>query len=653
MEFIMRCTIMAAAFGLSAASLAGAPIGPELTVTAVHRGLGLYDIDSPADANLAAFEIGVPGGETVRVPLAVDRREVRVRVGSSDRVRLVGDDGFEGRWVSPGEVAATTPAAEQTPAWALGAVWYNIFPERFDNGNPDNDQGWPHGTDLEWTQDWFEVTADEFEASANRSIATRLRYRDDHARRRPVLHDTVFERRFGGDLQGVERRLEHIRDLGATVIWFCPIFDSTSLHKYDAADHRHIDPALGHPGTPDHTRPKFSPDPATWQWTATDRYFVDRFLPAARSHGLRVVLDGVWNHVGLAHPTFLSVLSQGNDSPYAAWYHFGVDASGRTNTWQAWDRRNGGLPEFRQIDGDLVPGVKEHVFAVTSRWMDPNGDGDPGDGIDGWRLDVANEVGLRFWSDWRSHVRSINPEATLVGELWFDGREYFEGRAFDSQMNYPLAFPLIEWLGGVRPTSELPVELDRVFSHAPATNLAQVNLLGSHDTARFVSKMMNPILDYDRGAGLSDGSYDRGQPDADAYAKLELAYAVLTALPGSPMVYAGDELGEWGADDPENRKPVVWPGDRELAERIGTLLRLRQDPDIGETLRFGAARWWADGDTLCIERQLGSNIVRLYANATGPASGAADGLPPVWFRFVVVDHAGSEQPLRFPDASGG
>ncbi|MEL7485539.1 MAG: alpha-amylase family glycosyl hydrolase, partial [Planctomycetota bacterium] len=473
--------------------------------------------------------------------------------------------------------------------------------------------------------------------------AYRPRYNDDWDRSRPPLHDSVFERRFGGDLRGVERRLGHIRDLGATVIWFCPIFDSTSLHKYDAADHRHVDPALGHPGSPDTTRPAFSADPDTWKWTPADRYFVDQFLPAAKEHGLRTVLDGVWNHVGLAHPTFRSVLSQGNDSPYASWYHFGVDATGRTNTWQAWDRRNGGLPEFRQVGGDLVPGVKEHVFAVTDRWMDPNGDGDPSDGIDGWRLDVANEVGLKFWGDWRAHVRSINPEATLVGELWFDGGEYFEGRAFDSQMNYPLAFPLIEWLGGVLPTTEMPAELDQVFSHAPATNLAQVNLLGSHDTARFVSKMMNPILDYDRGAGMGSTGYDRGRPSDEAYDKLVLAYAVLTALPGSPMVYAGDEIGLWGADDPENRKTLVWPGDTELTERIGSLLRLRQHPEFGPVLRFGASRWWTEGEVLCVERQLGATVVRLHAD--GSQASAAP------FRFVRIDTDGTEQPLLFPDAT--
>lgn len=639
-----------------AAAASNAFAQPTLAVQSVHDPLGLFDVTADAAGRDSTIEVGTDGVVAWSVSVAMDGAPVRLQLADSERVRLVDAEGTAGPWLDARTIAASNPAAEQTPGWALGAVWYNIFPERFDNANPSNDQGWPHGTNLEWTQDWFDVTADEFEGTANRATAYRPRYNDDWNRDRPPLHDAVFERRFGGDLQGVERRLDHIRDLGATVIWFCPVFDSTSLHKYDAADHRHIDPAFGHPGTPSFERPAFSMNPDEWVWTPADRYFVDEFLPAAKSHGLRVVLDGVWNHVGLAHPTFRSVLSQGNDSPYASWYHFGVDATGRTNTWQAWDRRNGGLPEFRQVDGDLVPGVREHVFAVTDRWMDPNGDGSPDDGIDGWRLDVANEVGLRFWSAWRSHVRSINPEATLVGELWFDGRDYFEGRAFDSQMNYPLAFPMVEWLGGsgAMPTSAIPAALDRVFVHAPATNLAQVNLLGSHDTARFVSMMANPVDEYDRGASLGSAGYNRGKPPAEAFKKLELAYAVLTALPGSPMVYAGDEIGLWGADDPENRKPLVWPGDTALAERIGALLRLRQHPEIGAVLRFGSARWWAEDDALWIERQLDATRVRLVANPTASPIEIGDTtIPGLSHQLFQVGRSGALRPVAFSDEAGG
>ncbi len=614
-----------------------------IRVEIIHKDLRLIDIAQVDTASETALLVVSPDGDTKTYQVPRDGSPLRLKLEERDLLRVTGAERAPGRSFDPLVLCEPGPAASQTPGWALGAVWYNVFPERFDNANPRNDQGWPHATDLDWAQDWFEVSADEFEATANRAIAHPQRYADDGERRRPPLRDSVFERRFGGDLQGVERRLDHIRDLGATVIWFCPIFEATSLHKYEAADHRHIDPHLAHPGAPEQSRPDFTTDANAWVWTPADRYFIDGFLPAAKQHGLRVVLDGVWNHVGTAHPTFQHVLSHGRSSTYADWYHVRTDARGRVNSWQAWDRRNGGLPEFRQLDGDLVPGPREHVFDVTSRWMDPDGDGDPSDGIDGWRLDVANEIGMRFWSAWREHVRSINDQAVLVGELWFDGRDYFEGRAFDAQMNYPLAFVLTAWLGRDPSfsTADLVESLDRVYAHADATNLAQVNLLGSHDTPRIVSMLQNPGREYDRGAGMGASAFDRAEPDREIYERLVLAYRVLTFLPGSPMVYAGDELGVWGADDPENRKPLPWPGDTALTSRIADSLLLRQDATIGETLRLGAARWWEADGLLWIERGLGDTRVRLAANPSGTEVRLNSGVVPALSSRTEIWDAGS------------
>ncbi|MEO1602921.1 MAG: alpha-amylase family glycosyl hydrolase, partial [Pseudomonadota bacterium] len=469
-----------------------------LQIELVSRDARLIDV-TVAAGHVGTIELSL-SNESVSLRLGPGEPPVRLRLdpGGTIRASAAGEGRFDTGWFDPFAELVGDPAAEETPEWALGAVWYNVFPERFENGNPLNDQGWPYGTDIPWDQPWFESSADEFEASANRAIASPRRYADSFSRGRPPLREGVFERRFGGDLQGVERRLGHIRDLGATVIWFCPIFESTSLHKYDAGDYRHIDPHLAHPRSPSGDRSLFSDDPDDWEWTPADRYFVDRFLPAAREKGLRIVLDGVWNHVGLTHPTFVDALKRGPASPYFGWYDITADRSGRPASWRAWDRRNGALPEFHQANGDLHPGVRSHVFDVTKRWMDPDGDGDPADGIDGWRLDVANEIGMRFWADWRSLVRSINPGSVLVGELWFDGADYFEGRAFDSQMNYPLAFALTSWLGGQPAFSDadLVAAFDRVLSHAPATDMAQVNLLGSHDTARFITMLDYPSPDY-------------------------------------------------------------------------------------------------------------------------------------------------------------
>ncbi len=602
---------------LAAYAICHGCIQPECVV--VHRGLGLVDVVYPNMKGVLERSSGKPG-----VPIDGIERPVRLMLAPDERIRIRWSPDGASDWHDPMAGSKIGPAADQTPAWALGAVWYNIFPERFDNAEPRNDQGWPHGTALAWDHAWFEVSSDEFEASANRAIAAPMRYRDSDSRERQALSEVVFERRFGGDLQGVTRRLDHIAALGVSGLWLCPVFESVSLHKYDATDHRHIDPFLAWPGKPPDKRKPFSHDPSDWVWSPADRVFLDEVLPSAKSRGLRVILDGVLNHVGTEHPAFKDAARRGPASPYFDWFDFRQDSAGHVVGWRAWDRSNGNLPAFRQLKGDLAPGPKEHMFDITARWMDPNGDGDQSDGIDGWRLDVANEVGMAFWEGWRSHVRAINPEALLIGELWFDGQDYFEGRAFDAQMNYPLAFVLLPWLSGIS-NPGIAGDLAGVMSHHPATELAQMNLLASHDTARLVSLLANPGLGYDQGAGMTAKGFDRNRPGSQAYERLELAYATLVFLPGSPMIFAGDELGIWGADDPENRKPLPWPDlindvvleqlAQTTTQSIGQWLRLRTDAEVGDVLRYGGWHYESSGSLLIIERNLDGRSLRLYVNA--------------------------------------
>lgn len=632
-------------------------IQPEFTI--VHKQTRLVDIVMPNQGDVIERSTQAPS-----VSAPIDGSQSRLMLDMDEQIRIRSTDGRATKWTDPFKQHALEPEAEQTPAWALGAVWYNIFPERFDNAEPRNDQGWPHGTPTGWQNNWFTVTPDEFEASANRAIASPSRYRDDHERDRQPLHDVVFERRFGGDIQGIQRRLDHVESLGATAIWLCPVFDAVSLHKYDATDHRHIDPNLGWPGkVPPNARQEFTQDHNHWDWTPADLAFVGGLIPAVHKRQMKLIIDGVWNHVGTAHPAFQNALEQGAASPYSGWFDLHYDGSGRVTAWRAWDRRNGNLPAFSQRKGDLVAGPKRHVFDVTSRWMDPNGDGDPSDGIDGWRLDVANEVGMAFWKDWRNHVRSINPDAVLFGELWFDGEDYFGGKAFDAQMNYPVAFALLPWLSG-EPNAEIAEDLTKALDHHPATVLTQMNLLASHDTARLVSLLANPGLGYDQGAGLGASDFDRSKPNPESYDRLELAYAVLTALPGSPMVFAGDELGMWGADDPENRKPLPWPdlmGDPRSAElalrttdRISRWLLLRSDPTVGEVLRYGGWRLSTVQDILVIERDLNGQRVRLYANPLRLRKETDIGpVEPCSARLVVLNESGDWVDIHGPSEKPG
>jgi len=563
-----------------------------------------------------------------------------------------GIDSLEFRWVEGARerrLGPVTPhAARQArtapPEWAAGVVWYQVFPERFRNGNPANDPRGPEVFQPSWKAPWERVTVAEVEAAMARSPSGR-RFVPD----RPggLLYNVVWNRRYGGDLQGLVEKLDHLVELGVTGIYLNPIFDAASLHKYDARDHRHIDPTLGHPGDP-YDGP-WAPagetdDPSTWGWTAADRYFVDVVLPECRRRGLRVVLDGVWNHVGRDHWAFRDVARRGSSSRYADWFDARFGPSGELVGWSGWDGRNGRLPEFRQTSrGDLVAPVKEHVYAVTRRWMDPNGDGDPSDGIDGWRLDVVPDVGLAFWRDWCSYVRELNSEAVLIAEVWHRADRYLDGKSFDAQMNYPFASAVVRWLDGR--TSFTSEHLGRALARAgelgDTVNLAQMNLVDSHDTERLVSMLANPGREYSDGGKLHHGAsgYDRTRPEARAYDLAEIAVALQVCWPGSATVYYGDEFGMHGANDPDCRKPLPWPELGPYDEEVGPVeghrdryrewLGLARDERYGNILRFGLTRILPTGhpSVFAFERRLGDARLVLVANR-GPRAWVVDNLAP-------------------------
>ncbi|MCA9302790.1 MAG: hypothetical protein KC996_01570 [Phycisphaerales bacterium] len=541
-------------------------------------------------------------------------------------------------------------------------VWYQVFPERFRNGNPEND---PAGWDLmtvDWDQPLGVPTDKEIEAHWFRVESDPRRYRSNPDRLAGAGMDTIFERRYGGDLQGVYEKLEDLAAMGVTGIYLCPVFESRSLHKYDAWDHRHIDPTLGHPGKYSDPGPipaslAESEDPAdetTWVWTPADTWFVEVFLPKAKSLGLRVVLDGVWNHVGLGHFGFSDVREHGIGSRFTDWFETRFNEEGQLIGWKSWNGVNGHLPVFRQIEGDLAPGPKAHIMAVTRRWMDPNGDGDPSDGIDGWRLDVANEVGRRFWKDWRAEVRRINPEALIIGEIWFDAKDYFDGTAFDGQMNYPAAYVIADWLsigGPIKGDARVAADrLRSVFHHDRAHDLVQFNLMSSHDTERLASLMMNDTeRGFDNAAKPWDGGsiYDDSPPDLDAMQRSLMAYATLVAMPGSVMIYNGDEYAMPGADDPLNRAPILWDQHRKWEQKmffsaVGDLLRYRSDPVIGPVLREGSVEWGSenDGRTLLIRRTLGGVAVEIRITpdfAVDLSPGVNLGLLDGWLNVKVLE----------------
>lgn len=618
----------------------------------ISRGLGLADLSFttlPDDARGASVLVDVAreDGSVERVKVACrrerdeagfDRFTARVMSNGPTLTYAIALSDGDASWVSD-DFTVTLPADPLLiPDWAKGAVWYQIFPERFRNGNRFNDPRGDHVYLAPWTSDWYSVSEEEYAAHRRRynlEPGERL-----EARTGGDLFHVVWDRRYGGDLQGVVEKLDYLRDLGVTAIYLNPVFEGASMHKYDATDYRHIDDNFGTPEEAGRTPKRFawpgdptkeSDDAGQRTWTAADRYFIDVLLPEAKRRGIRVVIDGVFNHVGREHFAFQDVLEKGRDSRFADWFFAEYGPDGSLQSWQAWDGPSGWLPKFRQkSNGDLVDPVKRHIFAVTERWMDPDGDGDPSDGIDGWRLDVPLDVGLPFWVEWRHLVKSINPDAIIVAEIWSDARDTLRGEHFDTQMHYPFAIPVLDWLG-VKPrmrSDQLADALEQAFDEAPQTLLVHQNLFDSHDTDRLVSMLFNPGRDYDQGNRIQDGAaYRDVRPDEKTYELALLGVAIQATYMGAPMVYYGDEMGMWGADDPTNRKPMAWPDlgsfenpddgpDPEIHKRYREWLRLRQDPVIGPVLRYGDLEHLGSGsaDLFAYQRSLNGTTVRVAVN---------------------------------------
>nr|1WZL_A Chain A, Alpha-amylase II [Thermoactinomyces vulgaris]1WZL_B Chain B, Alpha-amylase II [Thermoactinomyces vulgaris] len=388
-----------------------------------------------------------------------------------------------------------------TPEWAKEAVIYQIFPERFANGDPSND---PPGTE-QWAKD---------------------------ARPR---HDSFY----GGDLKGVIDRLPYLEELGVTALYFTPIFASPSHHKYDTADYLAIDPQFG--------------DLPTFR----------RLVDEAHRRGIKIILDAVFNHAGDQFFAFRDVLQKGEQSRYKDWFFiedFPVSKTSRTN-YETFAVQVPAMPKLRTEN----PEVKEYLFDVARFWMEQ--------GIDGWRLDVANEVDHAFWREFRRLVKSLNPDALIVGEIWHDASGWLMGDQFDSVMNYLFRESVIRFFAtGEIHAERFDAELTRARMLYPEQAAQGLwNLLDSHDTERFLT---------------SCGGNE---------AKFRLAVLFQMTYLGTPLIYYGDEIGMAGATDPDCLRPMIWEEkeqNRGLFEFYKELIRLRHR--LASLTRGNVRSWHAD-----------------------------------------------------------
>lgn len=459
---------------------------------------------------------------------------------------------------------------EFVPLWAKSAIWYQIFPERFRDGDPSNNPTIKNilGADPvekpkewkihPWGSDWYKLQAYELTNGE------------------PELWKHLLRRRYGGDLQGIIDKLDYLTELGINAIYLNPVFDSPSLHKYDGASYHHIDPNFGPDPEGDRAimAKEIPLDPSTWQWTKADELAL-KLIDESHKRGIRIIFDGVFNHMGVNSFAFKDLEKNQRKSPYKDWFtvhSFNDKEKGTTFEYEGWFGVKS-LPEWKEDENGIVKGPKEYIFNATKRWMNPKGKGLKY-GIDGWRLDVAFEVAHPFWKDWRKLVKGINPQAYLTAEIVDQPakvKPYMQGDEFDGEMNYNFAFTAAEFFfnpQGMNITASQFDEKLKTLRELYPAGVAYVNqnLFGSHDSNRIASHIVNRGIgnfrDWGNYFNLSQTSnnpnYKVRKPNKAELNLQKLFIMLQMTYVGAPMIYYGDEVGMWGGNDPDSRKPMIW-----------------------------------------------------------------------------------------------
>jgi glycosidase len=432
------------------------------------------------------------------------------------------------------------PVPAEPPAWAKDAVYYLIHPDRFRNGDPRNDPkvadlrgAWPYEVPRDWrlspwTADWYKLQP--WEKATGRSFS-----------------EIVPMRRYGGDLQGILERLDHVQGLGATAILLEPIFEAPSAARRDAASLHHVDNNLG--PDPEGDRLLWATenpsDPATWKWSAADRLFL-RLVQECHRRQMKVVLDGVFDHVGATFWAFRDVRSRGRSSRLASWFSVGAFDDPRTPDDELEYAAAEGVREWPELrrDGDtLAAGPRDYIRAIVRRWSDPNGDGDPTDGVDGWRLAAVERLPRGFVRELRRWVTEANPEGLLADQTASDSWAQAVRTFFVDRQNAvtPSAFDAA--LAAIR---------DAV---PPASGLALLNSLEDHRSPRLASQIVNPDRTGAEPSPSDDPKYDLREPRPEEWRRLRMMAAFQFASPGAPVLRYGIEAGMWA---PAPDKPMLW-----------------------------------------------------------------------------------------------
>ncbi len=402
----------------------------------------------------------------------------------------------------------------KAPQWVESTIWYQVFPDSFRKDHSDFSD--------HFTQESFSPFTTKFH---------------------------------GGTLKGITEKLDYLVDLGITGIYLTPIFESRTQHRYDTVNYFEVDSRLG---------------------TKAD---LKELVDSAHQRGLKVMLDAVFNHTSYYHPFFLDVVRHQKESKYYPYYcffqdppiNFDVDESLNPVNMRAIYERihtegpflsfhsfafGHGMPKTN-VD---YPPMRQHLLDAGCYWIKEFD-------IDGWRLDVANEVSHDFWRDFRKACKAIKPDCFILGENWYDSEPWLRGDQFDGSMNFDLMFSLVSFLSAkpLLPYSANQFRdqlIDYVSRYSHAVLPYQFNLLDCHDTERFLS--------------LVDGNLDL----------FKLSFVLLFALPGAPVIYYGDEIGIGGEGPRGNREPMIWDEskqNRDLFAFFKSLIAIRkQEPSFSQ-----------------------------------------------------------------------
>jgi alpha-glucosidase len=451
------------------------------------------------------------------------------------------------------------------PAWTEGAVMYQIYTDRFCNGNPSNNvltnEYFYLGQDSEHVEDWNSVPSGM----------------DVH-------------RFYGGDLQGVCDRLDYLKDLGIDVIYFNPIFVSPSNHKYDTQDYDHIDPHLTTivkdrgdllaPGDTDNRHAGRyicrTTDPENLE--ASDRFFA-QFTEEVHKRGMRVILDGVFNHCGSFNkwldreriyenePGYPKGAYIDADSPYRTFFKFNNEHAWPYNEFYDGWWQHDTLPK---LNYESSPQLVEYILHVGVKWVSPPYN------ADGWRLDVAADLGCsqeynhHFWHEFRKAVKDANPDAVILAEHYGDASEWLRGDQWDTVMNYDAFMEPVSWfLTGMEKHSDQFREdllgngeafISAMRFHMPEfmgnSLLCSMNQLDNHDHSRFLTRTNHKV-----GRVTQLGPEEAGRDIRVSV--LRSAVVIQMTWPGAPTLYYGDEAGVVGFTDPDNRRTYPWGNENE------------------------------------------------------------------------------------------